>query len=44
MSNGFKNIIKQKEVFSVSVRSYELERRITQFYAPRGNGGGRFVD
>lgn len=43
MSNEFKNIIKQKEVFSVSVRSYELEK-ITQFYAPRGNDGGRFVD
>ena len=39
-----KNIIKQNQVFSGCVRSYEVERRITQFYAPRGNDGGRFVD
>lgn len=44
MSNGFKNIIKQKEVFSVSMRSYGLKRRITKFYAPRGNDGERFLD
>lgn len=42
--NGLKNIIQQKRVFSGCVRSYELERRITQFYAPRGNDGGRFLD
>lgn len=41
--NGLKNIIQQKRVFSGCGRSYELEWRITQFYAPRGNDGGRFL-